>query len=479
VATQSTQSTQPPPAGRPRRPSDVERSTLLLTVLGPGGRADLAVPPWLEVGAVAQAYAAEVGLADAPALGTTAGRRLDASTTLEHSGLQQGDVLAALDPSAPADTAPPPADGSLHPVARVLLPAPARLVLLVAAAVCGLGAAALAVALPGDASLRPVLVAGLLVGAAVAAYPFGGLRATGARGRTAAAPAFGAAAGFAVACSTRPGGLLLGLAVAGLGAVVVAAVARAWLEDAADDLVGVWLVVGSVVALAAAAMLLLDAPLTGLLSVLFAAAVVAARLLPFVVVDVPDDALLDLDQLAVTAWSAREQPRGRRRRTVVRREGVAEVVGRGQRLVSAGTVVISVLVATTGAVLVTGAGGDVAGVGALVMVGLGGAGLALVARSFRAVVPRLALRFSSAWVLAWLGVELLRDRGPEATWYFFAGAMTVAFLVVVAAVSLGRGWRSVWWARVADVTEALAIVLVVAAAPVASGLFGAIRVFTS
>ena len=61
-------------------------------------------------------------------------------------------------------------------------------------------------------------------------------------------------------------------------------------------------------------LLLLGASAQGLWAVLFAAAVVAARLLPYTVVDVPDQALLDLDRLAVTAWSAREQPRGSRRR---------------------------------------------------------------------------------------------------------------------------------------------------------------------
>ena len=80
---------------------------------------------------------------------------------------------------------------------------------------------------------------------------------------------------------------------------------------------------------------------------LFAVAVVAARLLPYTVVDVPDQALLDLDRLAVTAWSAREQPRGSRRSAASSATTASSViVRRGQRLVSAGTVVIALVVAT-------------------------------------------------------------------------------------------------------------------------------------
>ena len=46
-------------------------------------------------------------------------------------------------------------------------------------------------------------------------------------------------------------------------------------------------------------------------------------------------------------------------------------------------------------------------------------------------------------------------------------------------LALGQGWRSVWWARLADVVEALAVVLVVAAVPLAAGIFGAVRSLVS
>jgi hypothetical protein len=113
------------------------------------------------------------------------------------------------------------------------------------------------------------------------------------------------------------------------------------------------------------------------------------------------------------------------------------------------------------------------------MVGLGGIGLSLVARSFRSVLPRVALRVAATWVLGFLGLVVLRELGTTAGWVTFAGAVGLALVVVLAALSLGRGWRSVWWARVADVAEALCVVLVVAAVPLASGLFDVVRGFTA
>jgi hypothetical protein len=113
------------------------------------------------------------------------------------------------------------------------------------------------------------------------------------------------------------------------------------------------------------------------------------------------------------------------------------------------------------------------------MVLLGAVALALVARSVRARVPRLALRLSAATVAAWTGVLLLGGGDERATWWVFAAAVLLGALTIGVAVALGQGWRSVWWARVADVVESLAVVLVVAAVPLASGIFGAVRSLVS
>ena len=50
----------------------------------------------------------------------------------------------------------------------------------------------------------------------------------------------------------------------------------------------------------------------------------------------------------------------------------------------------------------------------------------------------------------------------------------LAVLLVVAAVATGRGWRSAWWSRRAEVAEGLAGAGAIAALVVASGLFRAL-----
>jgi hypothetical protein len=122
---------------------------------------------------------------------------------------------------------------------------------------------------------------------------------------------------------------------------------------------------------------------------------------------------------------------------------------------------------------------DLAAITSQVMVGLGAVALSLVARSFRAALPRLALRLCAAWLLAALGLAVLRSADSTTDWGVFAGALLLSLVVTLTAVQLGRGWRSVWWARAADVTEGLGIVLIVALVPLASGLSEVIRGFVS
>jgi hypothetical protein len=454
-------------------------ATIRLTVVGDHGRADLAVPLWVDVATLAESYADVVGLAAPPRLATSTGRALDGHRTVEQSGLGHGDLVVSLPDASGSHTAParrgsaargPAADRS----APWLLALPPLL-----SAVCGSAAGVVLAVSDASGPTRSVGLALLVLCALVAAAPVS--RAAGsARARTAAAPAFGFGAGFAATYTDAAGGLLLGVATACLAAAVVAGIGRAFLDHDHDELVDVWLVVGAAVAVVATALLMAGASPHALWAVLFGAAVVAARLLPSTVVDVPDDALLDLDRLAVTAWSARERPRGsRRRRSMVRYDGVRAVVRRGQRLVAAGTVLIAVVCAVTGPLVVDGAGTGPTGIGSLVLVGLGGFALAMVARSFRFPLPRLVLRLAAGCVLAFVGLEVMDGLGERWTWAVFAGLVLLAGVATAAAVALGRGWRSIWWTRVADAAEGLAVVLVVAAVPLASGLFDAVRAFAS
>ncbi len=520
----------------------VARSSVRVTVVGPDGPADLVVPWWMTAGELTDEYAAYRGCHRPAGAGlvTASGRPLDPDLELQQLGVDHGDVLIVADGAAtptargaeavgvagprldravvrttagaaaggaggragrsttarerhrPAEPTGGPTRGSASAadaVADADRPGAdaarrARRTGVTSGATLGLGAvcavgSAAVVAVQGSMSQRLGCAVFFVVAALATAFP---VRTSqiGGRLRAAASPAFAAAAGFTAGYSDETGGLLLGLAVAALCATGAAAVARAWLSQEEEELTDVALVVGATLSGLTLLLLLLGSSVLSLLALAYGAAVVAARLLPYLVVDVPDEALLDLDRLQNTAWSAREQPRGsRRKRVIVRADGVAAVVRRGQRLMTSGTVVISAVVVVGGALLVRDVDLDLLGVSRVALVLLGAAALSLVARSVRARVPRLALRLSAGVVAAWTGLVLLDVGDPRAAWWIFAGATALGALTVSVGLALGQGWRSVWWARLADVCEALAVVLVVAAVPLAAGIFGAVRSLVS
>jgi hypothetical protein len=234
----------------------------------------------------------------------------------------------------------------------------------------------------------------------------------------------------------------------------------------------VWLFAAVIATVVAAILLLLGAGDNALWAVLLAGAVLVAKLLPGMVVDVPDHMLLDLDRLAVTAWSARERPRGnRRRRMTVNPESVADVVHRGHRLIAAVTLAVAVAATVSAPLLLLVADYGTAVIGARLEVVLAGAALAFMSRSYRATLPRNALRFSGAWCLVLAGLALALALEGQAVLVMAGVVGVVVVAVLTAAVALGNGWRSVWWARAAEILEELSIALCIGALPVAAGLF--------
>ena len=203
----------------------------------------------------------------------------------------------------------------------------------------------------------------------------------------------------------------------------------------------------------------------------------AARVVPGLAIDVPDQLLIDLERLAVTAWSARDRPRGRRGRAVASPTAVATVAARGTRLVTAAS-------RRHG----RGRRGRVRDaardrhrpaptrIGARCLVFFAGGALLLAARSYRHAAARAMLRCGRARLLGLARAAILRDRGRYAGHRPGAGGhRRWPLVLVVVAVATGRGWRSAWWARRAEVAEglcgaaALASVFV-AVGPVPAGL---------
>lgn len=444
-------------------------ATIALSIHGPAGVLDLVVPAGATSVDVAREYAKQADVPGIPLLQTALGERLNAAVPLGEAGIQPGDVLVATT--------------GVHRPRRVTLrqaaknapesPALAAMIAWVAALVAVL--AAWYAGRAGDDVVRTVTVGLLLACSLAGVLPIG----RHARQRAAAAPAFAAAAAFAALY--EPGVHLLPaiLGAAGIAAAVVAGIGRA-LSVGSDEVSTVWIVSGLTVfaCCAVPAMVGWDARVAWTLLVFLS--MMAARFAPSLAVDVPDEALLDLDRLAVTAWSARDTQRhGRRGRIVVAADAMERLVHRASRIVTGAAAAILVTVLVASPLLLHTATIDLDRIGARCLVFFAGCSLLLAARSYRHAAARVLLRLAGLGALVALGVHLAAGPGAGHVDTFFYVTVALGVIALAAAVATGRGWRSVWWSRRAEVAESLCGSFAFAAAVVAAGVFRRLWEMTS
>jgi hypothetical protein len=444
-------------------------ATIAVSIHGPAGVLDLVVPTGATSVDVAREYAKQADVPGIPLLQTALGERLNAAVPLGEAGIQPGDVLVATT--------------GVHRPRRVTLlqaaknapesPALAAMIAWVAALVAAL--AAWYAGRLGDDVVRTVTVGLLLACSLIGVLPLG----RHARQRAAAAPAFAAAAAFAALY--EPGVHLLPaiLGAAGIAAAVVAGIGRA-LSVGSDEVSTVWIVSGLTVfaCCAVPAMLGWDARVAWTLLVFLS--MMAARFAPSLAVDVPDDALLDLDRLAVTAWSARDtQRRSRRGRIVVAADAMERLVHRASRIVTGAAAAILVTVLVASPLLLHAATIDLDRIGARCLVFFAGCSLLLAARSYRHAAARLLLRLAGLGALVALAAHLVSGPGAGHVDTFFYVTVVLGVVALAAAVATGRGWRSVWWSRRAEVAESLCGSLAFASAVVAAGVFRRLWEMTS
>lgn len=435
-------------------------ATLAVSVHGTEGVLDLVVPAGATSVDVARAYAAQAALPAIPLLQTALGELLPAGRPLVDLGVQPGDVLVA------ASGVHRPRAASLRDLARGTPESPGLAAVVATAAAAAAALAAAYAVRAGDDVLRTVTVAVLLGVALVAALPVG----RHAQQRGTAAPAFAAAAAFAA--FHEPGAHLLPtvVAVSALAAAVVAAVARA-ARSARDEALIVWIVTGTVVFAACSLSPLLGWDARVSWTLLLALAMLASRAVPALAVDVPDEALLDLDRLAVTAWSARDQGVGRRGRVVVASGTMAGLVTSATRTVTAAAAAVLAVTVVSAPLLLRAADVDLDRIGARSLVLLVGAGLLLAARSYRHAAARGLLRLAGLGAWLWLALHLVASGATGSLLLVAVAGLVLGAAAVAAAVATGRGWRSAWWARRAEVAEAVAGATALASVVVASGLF--------
>lgn len=451
------------------QPNHALASTIAVSVHGPAGVLDLVVPEGATSVDVAREYAAQTGVAGIPLLQTPLGELLTADRTLASAGVESGAVLVAttgVHRSRPRD----PELDALQ--SQPDTPAVAALAMGIAAAAAGL--AAWYAAQSADDWLRTATVGVLMVCALASTLPLG----RHAVQRAAAAPAFGAAAAFAAVY--EPGAQLLPavVAVSAVSAGVIAAVARA-LGPERDEALVVWIVSGLVVFAVCGITPLLEWDGRVAWAVLLLLAMLAARFVPSLAIDVPDETLIDLDRLAVTAWSARDSGRTGRGRIVVSSAAMSQLVAGATRTVTASCAAIMVVAVVATPLLLATATIDLDRIGARCLAFFVGASILLAARSYRHTAARRLLRVGGLACWAWLIGFAVGDVSPRTVTTGVFVVLLLGAISLAAGVATGRGWRSVWWSRRAELAEGLCGSFALAATVVASGFFRSLWEITS
>jgi hypothetical protein len=202
-----------------------------------------------------------------------------------------------------------------------------------------------------------------------------------------------------------------------------------------------------------------------------AAVVLVARVVPDLVLDVDDDVLLDISRLSVTSWSPREARRPRRRGWRIDDQAVDLVVVAASVEQLATLVGLALVSAACSAVLfgVLATQTAVSALAVQLLLLAAAVALTLTARAYRRRHDRTLLRLAALAPALAVGVSLAASLGT--TWgLVVSGAAVVAALVLVGvALALGRGFRSLWASRLADLLELLALVSVLPLALWAGG----------
>lgn len=435
--------------------------TIAVSIHGPAGVLDLVVPPGASAADLAREYAEQSDLGSIPLVYSRTGQPLRPDLALDDAGVETGDVLVAMT----SVHRPPRSRAEERRLRAQQPPGPLSATWFWVA-----GALALLAGWFGSQSEDPVLtrvtVGLLLLSALVGVLPVGRFAGR----RVLVAPAFAAAAAYTVLADPDPARLPLVIGMTAVAASVCAAVGRA-LSDEPDEGLTVWMVVGSSLFVTAGLAALLGFSAAVVWSVALAVAVLAARFVPMYAVDVPDSYLIDLDRLAVTAWSARERRPGRRGRIVVPPGIVSDVASSAARTMTASSAAIAAVAVLASTLLLTRVDARFDLIGVRCLVFFAGASLLLTARSHRHVGPRALLRIAglSCWtVLAWHGLTLLSEPRRAA---LLGVLVALGLLMVLVAVATGRGWRSVWWSRRAEVAEGFCAAAALASLVVSTGLF--------
>lgn len=338
------------------------------------------------------------------------------------------------------------------------------------------GASAAPVVWGASSAWMPAAAAALL---AVGAMGLAALSNDRAHRFTAAAtaPALGLAAGLSLPLPDSPGresvAVVVGCAVAVLALAVTRS--RVAVESPGDRTVmgaigGMGLLVGLGT--------LLDWPGPAIAAVVTGLGPLLMRLLPTTSLTVDANQLVDTERLSTTIWSVRERGLGRRRR--VTRGDMRQRFDAAREIVAIGTAYLSLTTAVGGWLLVTAPSGDtVTRWGSVAVLVVAALACGYQSRSVRDRLPRYSMLAACGSLLLSAGLALLATGWSGATALLFVVATAVAWVSVLSATAIVRGYRSTRMSRFADALETSAVALSLPLGIVAAGGVEAIRRMTS
>ncbi|MFS3128487.1 EsaB/YukD family protein [Nocardioides sp. Bht2] len=436
--------------------------TVSVTVYGPVGSLDLAVPAGAAAADVLREYANQTGHRAPLQLSTTRGRQLPHDRSLAAAGVEAGALLVALGLATPTRRAAPTEQVRLDDDRPTT--SPVHLFVAIAAGLIGVLAAVLVAG--SESTEQRITVVVLSAAALLGVVPVGQHQAQ----RAAGAPLFAAAGTFALVYEPGAVHLPVTVGVSALVAAVAAGVARA-LDTGRREVAEVWMAAGLVCFALTAFTTLTGASAAAHWAILLLATLLACRFVPMLAVDVPDQLLVDLERLAITAWSARDVRPQKRRRTVVAPRMVEDLLATGAIVVNTAGLLIAAVAGIAAPALLATATLGVDDIGAAALVFFVGGGLLLAARNLRHAMARAALRWAGIYCWAVLSWHLITDASVQARWWGIGAATVIGLALVAAAIATGRGWRSVRWARRAEIGEVLCGAFAIGALMVASGAF--------
>lgn len=285
------------------------------------------------------------------------------------------------------------------------------------------------------------------------------------------------AGGASAVDATLAAGDQLAVVAGFVSASSVAALAAVRARSAGGDGLQVALVLAALFALGACVsvgVLFLEQPAWVTAAVLLGLVPLGMRLLPSFALQVPVVYLVDAAHVTRSALSVRGGPP--RPSPAVRNRAVEGAVGRGDRLLEAGTVALSAAAAVlTPVVLLSAPTGGTEGVAAVVLVLLVAFALVSMPRTARGSSSKTAPRAAAAAMLFTLVAETTFLDPPNSITAVACALVVLGLLVAFVSVQVGRGRRSVGLSRLTDGLEGLAVTLSLPVALVAVGTIETVR----